>query len=415
MERSEDEKGTAARRRPNGDGSIWQEAKTGQWWASLRFAKGQRPHKVRATSQKDAERRLDELKKLRAASVQAPTAQTLFDWSNKWMEEVVMLHNKRKTQGDYRTRLENYILPILGDMRLTDIKPEHIRAWQAKLLKRKLEPGTINGAHAVLSNTLQVAVNDRILPYNPAKSVRKLKVIKKDVDPLTASETAAILWAVEGHRLEVLYHLAFLGLRKGELLGIRVTDIDLQAGTITIAQQAVELAGSKMVIEGTTKTGSGKRTLPLSPRLIHVLQRRLEQLKIERSADDWHEHGLLFPSERGTIMTQNNLDRHLKNTLACAGVMRPWSWHKFRHTVITWLTELGVTDEITKAIVGHAGSSVTDRYRHVKNLAPLREALDRLEDVYLNGTHQPSSEQAKDRAWRLHSSAPHRRHIANEG
>jgi integrase len=405
MDSSEDAK-RKARRHASGDGTTWQD-KHGQWWAALRFTKGQRPYKVRAASEKDAEAKLKALRKRRDASIQAPTAQTVEAWCNTWLRDVAGLHTKRKTQLGYRQHLENYILPILGDVRLNDLKPEHIRSMQSKLIKLRLAPRTINGAHTTLNAALEVAVNDRIIPYNPGRSVKKLKAPPVIVTPLAPSEAAAILWAVEGHRLEALYHLSFLGLRKGELLGIRISDVDMAAGVLHIEQQAVELENSTMVID-TPKTENSKRILPLSPALLTILRQRLEMLLIERGKNGWQEHGLLFPSDTGTIMIQRSLDRNLKSMLRTAGIVRRWTWHMFRHTVVSWLTDLGVTNEIIQAIVGHADDSITDRYRHI-GLDALRGALETMQAARLGQRYEPSEEQVKDRAWRLQSAGVKRR------
>lgn len=319
------------------------------------------------------------------------------------MRTVVLLDSKRTTIRFNRQRIENHLIPILGDIRLDDLKPDHIRGMQAKLLKIGKAPRTINHDLAVLSAALEVAVEDRKILYNPAKSVKKLKVpAKKEVQPLSPSEAAAILWAVQGHRLEAMYHLAFWGFRIGELLGLRTKDVDLRAGTITVEQTAVALDGGKMDFD-TPKSENARRTLPLTPRLIAVLRQRFEMLLIERGYEGWQEHGLLFPSDRGTILSQGNAARHLQDTvLPTAGIDRPFSWHQFRHTATTWLAEIGTTDEITRAIIGHSVQSVTDRYRHISPEA-LRPALEAMERTKLGDVYAPSEEQAKDRAWRLKS------------
>jgi integrase len=301
------------------------------------------------------------------------------------------------------------VLPILGDVHLNELRPEHIRAMQAKLIKRKLSPRTINAAHVVLGTALEVAVKDRIIPYNPARSVEKLRVrTKKQVTPLSTSEAAAILWAVEGHRLEALYHLAFWGFRISELLGMRISDLDMTAGTVRVEQTAVTAIKGRMALD-TPKSDSGYRTLPLTPRLVAVLKQRLEMLLVERGRAGWQEHGLLFPSEAGTILSYHNVSRHLKDTaLPTAGIERSFTWHDFRHTAVSWLSDLGVSEEIIRAIVGHAGRSVTDRYRHIGADA-IRAALETMELARLGGAFDPTAEQAKDRAWRLQSAGVKRR------
>ena len=196
-----------------------------------------------------------------------------------------------------------------------------------------------------------------------------------------------------------MYHLAFCGFRIGELLGMRIIDVDLIQKTVRVTQSAVALDGGKMQIE-TPKTDNAYRTLPLTPRLVTVLRRRLEMLLIERGREDWQENGLLFPSERGTIMLYSNADRHLSDSvLPMAGITRPFSWHKFRHTVVTWLTDLGTTNEIIRSIVGHSDRNVTDRYRQGVSLDVKRATLEAMEERWLQSEYTPSEEQVGDRAW----------------
>lgn len=410
MASSEDEKPKARRRRANGDGTTWQD-KDGQWWAALRFETGRRPYKVRAKTRQDAETKLRDLRKRRDAAVNEPNAQTVADWLEVWMRDVVIVHAKRKTVLYYRDRIENGINPTIGHIRLDALKPDHIRAMQAQLSKVGQSPVTVNGAHTTLSTALQVAVNDRKIVYNAARSVKKLRVVRQEIIPLTTSEVAALFWAIEGHRLEAMYHLAFLGLRLGELLGLRITDIDLAAGTLRVTQQAVSLENSHMVIE-TPKTENAKRVLPLSPYLTALLRQRLEMLLVERGRSDWEEHGLLFPSERGTIISHPAINLRLERTLACAGITRPWTWHKFRHTVVSWLTDLGITDEIIKSIVGHSGKDVTDRYRHI-SLEPKCRAFDLLQETYLKEVYTPDQDQEQMRRRQQAGAAPHKKQKVN--
>lgn len=311
-----------------------------------------------------------------------------------------------KTILFYRQCAENLIVPCIGTIRLDHLNADQIRGMMARLTKAGKARQTVNHALAVLRTALTSAFNDHKIPYNPALNIKKLKVEKKIVVPLTQSEAAALVWSVEGHRLEALYHLSFLGLRLGELLGLRIADIDVRARTLTITQNAVELEGGRMELD-TPKSKNARRTLPLSDRLIALLRRRLEMLLVERGGAGWQEQGLLFPNEKGLLISQRNMDRALKSMLNTADIVRPWTWHSFRHNAVSWLTDQGTSDELIKGIVGHADQSVTDRYRHISPEA-LREPLEALERALLAGQHQPSEEQAKDRTKRLNSGAPHK-------
>jgi len=144
------------------------------------------------------------------------------------------------------------------------------------------------------------------------------------------------------------------------------------------------------------------RTLPLTPRLVILLRIRLEQLLAERG-DGWEEHGLLFPSERGTPMSERNLDRQFKAACLKAEIRlrdtdktktkgrgnkkreipiyrSALKFHHLRHTALSWLGDTGASDMLIKATAGHADQDVTDRYVHV-SLAAMREAIERMEQL----------------------------------
>ena len=240
--------------------------------------------------------------------------------------------------------------------------------------------------------------------FNPFDDVDSPNVKTVDPTPLSEAEAAALRWAVEDHRLRALYELAMaLGPRKGELLGLTVEGFDLKAATITISQQVLDLDDGP-AIEPYTKNDEA-RTLPLTPRLIALLKVRLAQLEAERG-EGWEEHGLLFPSERGTPMSERNLDRHFKASCVRAKIRlrdtgkktksdepiytSDLKFHHLRHTCLSWLGDAGASDKILKAIAGHADTDVTDRYVHV-SLAAMREVIERMEAAKLSGNSDAST------------------------
>lgn len=233
--------------------------------------------------------------------------------------------------------------------------------------------------------------------FNPFDDVDPPSVKTVDPTPLSEAEATALRWAVEDHRLRALYELALaLGLRKGELLGLTVEGLDLTAAIITISQQVLDLDDGPS-IEPYTKNDEA-RTLPLTPHLVALLTIRLEQLRAEREREGWEEHGLLFPSERGTPMSERNLDRHFKAACVKATIRlrdtgkktkqdepiytSDLKFHHLRHTCLSWLGDAGASDKILKAIAGHADSDVTDRYVHV-GLEAMREVIERMEAAKL--------------------------------
>ena len=158
-----------------------------------------------------------------------------------------------------------------------------------------------------------------------------------------------------------------LGIRKAERLGLTIAGVDLKAATITISQQVLDLPGGPS-IEPYTKNDKA-RTLPLTPRLVALIKIRLEQLLAERG-EGWAAHGLLFPSERGTPMSERNLDRQFKTACVKAQIRlrdtgkrtkkdapvftSTLKFHHLRHTCLSWLGDTGANDMVIKAIAGHA-------------------------------------------------------------
>ena len=368
------------RKRGYGDGSVHQD-KNGQWWAAV-YQNGKQ-RRFRCDSEQDAKAKCKEVLAQAAQGVDLGSARvTLTAWLETWLATVAAPNVKPKTLQTYHLICEEYIAPRIGSIKLTELQPAHVRRLLAQLKADGFSPRTVVNAYTVLRNALQVAANDRKLIYNPAASVERPKVPRTTVTPLTVSEAAALRWAVTGHRLRLLYDLCLsLGLRKGEALGIALNGIDLAAGTLTISQQVLDLAG-KPSIERYTKNDTA-RTLPLSPRLIARVRERLEQLLIERGADGWQEHGLLFPSERGTPMSERNLDRHFKAAIARAQ-LRPLRFHWMRHSVASWLDECRITIETKAAILGHGSQGITGHYVHVP-LSSMRAALDALEALTHGG------------------------------
>jgi integrase len=316
----------------------------------------------------------------------------LGEHTQRWMDKVVT-NLKPKTQRFYRQTSEHYVLPYLGERTpMKRVSPEYIVDMLNRMRRAGYAEQTIDHAYTVGKTIFEQARKWRKIMYNPFDMVDPPTVKTVEPTPLSAAEVAALRYAVEAHRLYALYELAWtLGIRKAELLGLTLVGLDLQAATITVSQQVLDLDDGPS-IEPYTKNDK-VRTLPLTARLVALCRIRLEQLLAERG-EGWIEHGLLFPSERGTPMSERNLDRHFKAACVKAQIRlrdtgkrtkkdapiytSDLNFHLLRHTSLSWLGDTGANDMVIKAIAGHADKNVTDRYVHV-SLEAMREAVERLE------------------------------------
>lgn len=366
-------------RRDNNDGSVYQD-KDGIWWAQLPANEhGKRP-KRRAKTKREAQEKLHAMKREREQGVDLTARRPRLDsFLATWLEQTIKPPKRApKTYESYEQIIRLYIAPGLGDIRIDKITPPLIENHLSKLLE-EYNPRVAQYAHAVLRAALGVAVQWKYISVNPAALVKGPRVQRREMTPLTSAEAQRLLAAIEGHRLAALYAVAlWLGLRQGEVLGLRWADVDWQQATLRIAQTVQSRKGGTK-INPTTK-GRKVRYLPIPPHLLEVLRvHQRNQLEEKRLPDTrWKEHGLVFASEVGTPIGQRNLLTHFKALLKRADLSREVRFHDLRHTTATLLVEAGVPLKIISAILGHSSVSVTgDIYAHAVD-ETVREAVGRL-------------------------------------
>lgn len=245
----------------------------------------------------------------------------------------------------------------------------------------RLSTRMVQSVHAVLRNALESAVREEIIPRNAAKLV-KVPVPKYKVNRgLTMPQAREVLKAAEEHRLSALYVLALcLGLRRGELLGLRWVDVDLDGAKLEVIQTLQRVGGRLQFVR--PKTNDSERTVPLPSICVEALLEHRRRQFAERSDHwkDWDEHGLVFPSRRGTPMEPDNLRRSWGAIRKAAG-LADMRFHDLRHTCVTLLLNLGVPPQVVRDIVGHSDIEVTMTiYAHV-SLDDKRNALGKLGDA----------------------------------
>jgi integrase len=314
----------------------------GRWCATYRDAHGGR-HYVYGKSKADVERKLRDLRAGMTVS------QLFCDWleANRggW---------STKTYESYEQMSRVNVQPYIGNTQVNDLTPEEVEFMLAKLKQRDLSNRTIEYAALVLSRAINWGIKrGKVHTTNPVGLVKLPRVEPYNVDVFTPEQAKKIIREVKGHRLEVLYRLLFaLGLRRGEALALRWQDINFTTGTLTIK---------------TGKTNSAARTLPIPQRLITALRQHQDRLSRERQAKkgEWKEHGLVFPSNRGTPLKPNNLRRHYHEILEKAGIPRK-RIHDIRHTFVAFLIAEGANLTVIKEIVGHSSANFTsDIYGHL--------------------------------------------------
>jgi integrase len=284
--------------------------------------------------------------------------QTVAQYLTRWLTDVAVPKVRLSTMQVYEETVER-IVPHIGRVPLAKLTPQDVQRMLQEMAGAGAAPSSVARARAVLRNALGQALRWGLIPRNVAALTDAPPEERKVPKVLTPHDARALLEAARGERFEALYHVALaLGLRQGELLGLRWQDVDLEAGTLRI-EQTIKAVRNKLVIQS-PKTRRSRRTLPLPPYVVeHLHRHRVRQLEEQLLAGKrWQEHDLVFASSVGTPIQPRNLLRAFHQLLAHAGLPR-MRFHDLRHSCATLLAAQGVPPRVAMEILGHANISTT--------------------------------------------------------
>jgi integrase len=252
-----------------------------------------------------------------------------------------------------------------------------LTAIQAKGLSAR----TAKYAHAVLRRALGQAERWGMVTRNVATLVEPPRAVRPEVRALAPDEVRALLDAAKGDRFEAILTVAIaVGLRRGEALGLKWSDLDLDAAVLRVQRALVYVDGDLRFVD--PKTKRSRRTVPLPSVSVQALREHRRGQAAERLAagPEWTDHDLVFPSATGGPMDPNNLGRHFRALCDRAGIGRV-RLHDLRHTCASLLLAQNVHPRVVMEILGHSGIAITmDTYSHV--LPELqREAADRMDQA----------------------------------
>jgi integrase len=232
----------AERRRGHGEGAIYQRESDGKWCASvhLGFVNGKRRRKViYGETRKEVAEKLKALHHDQAAGINiAPEQQTVKAFLETWLEQRVKRHNRPRTYTSYTDIVRLHLVPHIGKYQLAKLTPEQVQTMLNTLAEQGLKPRTVSNVRAVLRKALNQAMRWGYVVRNVATLVDAPRTTTFSILPLDQEQAQRLLDAVAGHRLEALYRVALsLGLRRGEVCGLRWEDIDFE-------QQMLRVTGS---------------------------------------------------------------------------------------------------------------------------------------------------------------------------
>jgi integrase len=352
-----------ARRRGNNEGCIYQR-KDGLWCAQVSL-EGRRLTKYEKTQKQCREWIRQTLAKIEGGLTYEGTQLTLERFVETWLNNK-KLSRRPGTVHSYRRIAERDFLPRLGKMLLKDILPGHIKRLYEIMQAEGKGARTIQLVHVVLHCILKQAVREGILGRNPLDAVERPRVETAEFQILNEEQARQFLMFASESPYETLFHLALTsGMRKGELLGLRWSDLDWDKCVIHVHHQLqiVPDHGYELVAP---KTKAGHRQIKLGQGTMKQLEahRKRQELEKEVAGSRWQELGLIFTSGIGTYCDQTKVSRELKRLLQKAG-LPDIRFHDLRHTSISFQLEMGTSLNTVQRRAGHSKASVTsDIYGH---------------------------------------------------
>ncbi|HEY0890480.1 MAG TPA: site-specific integrase [Nocardioides sp.] len=340
-------------RRLRGEGSVYQRESDGRWVGvvDLGWVGGKRVRKtVTAKTLKELRPKFNALKKQIDQGVMADDA-TVETWMKHWMAEVAGKKVRPSTLNTYQTYIDKWIVPHLGKRRLDKLRPDHVRALYSVMEAEGKSDATRRQVHAILRRALVVAERDGRIASNPAAKVDAPPVGKGSHGKFTLPEAKKILDVLRKMDDEPLgrarWAVALLaGLRQGEALGLRWTDIDFTNEVIQVRRAAQRIRGEGIQLVP-LKSKSSERDVPMVAPVLAALRAVTEREGFVFGPDkpkdprrDWHEWRQLL--ERAEVP------------------MLPL--HAARATTASLLSEAGVPDKTIAEILGHSQVIITQKH-----------------------------------------------------
>ncbi len=301
----------------------------------------------------------------------------LGEFLERWLEDVVRPSASHRTYAAHLQQVRSHLAPTLGRLRLKDLRKVHVDRLYRQKLQSGLAPSTVRRVHAVLHAALEEAVRGDLIPRNPVTHANKPKVRQEEIEPLTTDQAQAFLDAARSDRYEALYVLCITaGFRQGEALGLKWSDIDLEAGTLRVNRQLQRVRGGGGLQFSEPKNAS-RRTVGLSQRTIIALQNHRKRQFEEklRAGPLYKDRDLVFATRLGTpVDAQNVVNRHFKPLLKRTG-LPPVRFHDLRHSCLSLLAQRGEPIRDLQALAGHATAAFTlQRYTHHYDASARRTA-----------------------------------------
>jgi integrase len=397
-------------RREQGSGSIYQRKADGRWVSvvNLGWSQGKRQRKYYVSrTEAEAVAKLNKaLGEHGRGSLMAADRTTVAQFLTSWLEDTARHNLRESSYRSYADTIMSYLIPAIGTRRLDQLTPQHVQGMVNALSRSGLSPRTVHKVRAVLRGALNNAMQWGMVYRNVATLVRMPAVKQYEGNVLSPQEARQLIHWLDGHRLEALITLTLaLGLRQGEVLGLRWQDVDIERHELRIRQQynartpipALSDSDTAPLAQmtpaqrsrfyqdrygprfGEPKTERSRRPLPIPTPLVQMLKRHKAGQNEDRllAGERWAGLDLIFTTSTGTPIDPSRLNRQYRAAFDAAGLERR-EFHDLRRSCASLLAAWQVPAPIVRDILGHSNIATTLNIYTRTYSDDIRDALDRM-------------------------------------
>jgi len=370
------------RRRSSGEGAVYKR-QDGRWEAKIDVGSsgtGRRRKSIYGSTEAEVLKKLRQAQRSAEMGVIPDDRITVGQWLDRWLQEILPGRVSPATLDNYTTISNTHLKPTIGQKRLSKLTPDDVQRLLRAKEREVRNPGdddaepvlgysvsTIRRIRAVLVQAIKQAERWGLVVRNVAALTDGPKQVRHEGRSLTIEEAKTLLLAASDHRLEAAFCLMLtLGLRRGEVLGLSWTDLDLDSGQLTIRWALPASRKGEGLVLRQPKAGS-RRSIMVPRQVVRSLNahRRRQAAERLRAGETWTDSGLVFTTEGGAAIDPRNFHRTMSALAEKAGLGH-WHPHELRHSAASIMLAQGVPLEVVSEVLGHSSIRMTkDVYGHL--------------------------------------------------
>lgn len=368
-------------KRHNREGTLRKRA-DGRWEGRLSYVDGEGARRRASFYGPTAESVREQMRDGRArADTEAPvkdSTRSFGDYLEHWIDDVLEISDRAEsTKEQYGRLARKHLIPALGRKAIGKVLKSDIESLLGRMQRAGLSQSTRKSTFIVLRLALGSAVGDNLIAANPAEAIPTPQVDREEAAFLTPEQARALLAATEGLRYAGALRLALAtGMRRGEVAGLKWSDVDLEKGHLQVRRTLNRVAGKLQF--ATPKTARSRRRIPLTPAVVtmfktHKAAQAAEKLK---AGDRWLDEGLVFCNALGGRVDPRSSILRTVEIAAKKAEIEGATVHALRHAAGSAMVDAGYSLPTVRDLLGHSSVSITgDIYTHPTE-ASARAAVD---------------------------------------